>query len=204
MGAGAVGEAAGGALRDWLLDRLEDRRFWFDPQGRPLPRSVAQLADEVARDADLISVLALWEGRPDIPVTQSLIRLLADEAVPFLAAYRYKDSGLRKREAWEETWALQRREDAGEKVGTIPVPPKYAPADFRKAVVLARAGQAGRAQGAVHPLPGRRTRDRSDAAAGLGGLGPRPAVAGAVGHHHRAAEGRLGRRPARSAGRRAG
>ena len=120
------------ALRDWLLDRLEDRRFWFDPQGRPRPRSVAQLADDVTRDADLVSVLALWEGRPDVPVTQSLVRLLADEAVPFLAAYRYKDSGLRKREDWEETWRLQRLEDAEEKVGTIAVPPKYTSADFRK------------------------------------------------------------------------
>ena len=94
------------ALRDWLLDRLEELRFWFDAQGRPSPRSVAQLADDVTRDADMVSVLALWEGRPDVPVTQSLVRLLADEAVPYLAAYRYKDSGLRKREAWEETWTL--------------------------------------------------------------------------------------------------
>jgi hypothetical protein len=121
------------ALREWLLDRMEDRRFWFDPQGRPLPRSVAQLADEVARDTDLVSVLELWEGRPDVPVTHSLTRLLADEAVPFLAAYRYKDTGMRKRRAWEETWALQRREDAGEGVDPIPVPPKYTSADFRKA-----------------------------------------------------------------------
>jgi len=120
------------ALRDWLLDRAEDRRFWFDAQGRPLPRSVAQLADEVTRDADMVSVLALWEGRPDIPVTQALVQLLADEAVPFLAAYRYKESGLRKREDWEETWRLQRLEDAGEKVGPIAVPPKYTSADFRK------------------------------------------------------------------------
>ncbi len=120
------------ALREWLLDRLEDRRFWFDPQGRPRPRSIAQLSDEVVRDADLMSVLELWEGRPDVPVTQSLSRLMTDEAVPFLAAYRYKESGLRKREAWEQTWALQRREDSGEQVGAIPVPPKYAPADFRK------------------------------------------------------------------------
>ena len=52
--------------------------------------------------------------------------------MPFLAAYRYKDSGLRKRQAWEETWDLQRREDRGEKVGTIQVPPKYTSADFRK------------------------------------------------------------------------
>jgi hypothetical protein len=120
------------ALRDWLLDRLEDKRFWFDAQGRPSPRSVAQLADDVTRDADMVSVLALWEERPDVPVTDSLVRLMADEAVPFLAAYRYKDSGLRKREVWEETWALQRREDAGEKVGPIAVPPKYTSADFRK------------------------------------------------------------------------
>jgi len=77
-------------------------------------------------------VLALWEGRPDIPVSESLERLLADEAVPFLAAYRYKDSGMRTREAWEETWSLQRREDRGEKVGAIQVPPKYTSADFRK------------------------------------------------------------------------
>ena len=77
-------------------------------------------------------MLELWEGRPDVPVTQSLTKLMTDEAVPFLAAYRYKDSGLRKREDWESTWALQRREDDGENVGTIPVPTKYAPADFRK------------------------------------------------------------------------
>jgi hypothetical protein len=120
------------ALRVWLLDRLEDRRFWFDRLGRPLPRSAAQLADEVSRDAEMVSALELWEGRPDVPVTQSLVRLLADEAVPFLAAYRYKESGLRKREAWEETWRLQRREDAGEKMGPIAVPPKYTSADFRK------------------------------------------------------------------------
>jgi hypothetical protein len=121
------------ALQDWLLDRLEDRAYWFDRQGRPAPRSVAQLADEVARDQDMVSVLALWAGRPDIPVVQSLVKLLADEAVPYLAAYRYKETGLRKREAWEHTWALQRREDAGERLAEpIPVPPKYTSADFRK------------------------------------------------------------------------
>ncbi|MBT8226561.1 MAG: BREX-2 system adenine-specific DNA-methyltransferase PglX [Dactylosporangium sp.] len=126
------------ALRGWLLDRLEDQRFWFDRHGVPTPRSVAQLADDVARDPDLVSVLALWEGRPDLPVTASLEKLLAKETVPFLAAYRYKDTGLRKREAWEHTWALQRREDAGETFGAgtpngpIPVPPKYTSADFRR------------------------------------------------------------------------
>jgi hypothetical protein len=124
------------ALRSWLLHRLEDRRFWFERGDVPTPRSVAQLADNVARDPDIVSVLALWEGRLDVPPLTSLQRLLAGESVPFLAAYRYKDSGLRKREAWEETWAKQRREDVGEKFGqdtpngVMAVPPRYTSADF--------------------------------------------------------------------------
>jgi len=129
------------ALADWLLDRLEDGQFWFDRQGRPQSRSVAQLADEVAHDADLVSVLALWEGRPDVPISDSLVRLLSDEGVPFLAAYRLKDVGLRKHQAWEETWSLQRREDAGENVGLIPVPPKYESSDFRKATFSRQRGK---------------------------------------------------------------
>ena len=85
------------------------------------------------RDADLCGVLALWEGRPDVPVAESLARLLADQAVPYLAAFRYTDSGLRKRAVWERTWDLQRREDAGETLAeAIPVPPRYTSADFRR------------------------------------------------------------------------
>jgi hypothetical protein len=120
------------ALREWLLDRLEDPTLWADPQGRPQPHSVAQLADRVQRDPDLLAVLALLVGRPDYHLAGELGRLLADEAVPCLAAYRYTASGLRKRGAWEEVWAKQRREDAGEQVDRIPVPPKYAQADFAR------------------------------------------------------------------------
>ena len=129
--------------------------------------------------------------------------LLADEGVPFLAAYRLKDTGLRKREAWEHTWDLQRREDAGEQVGPIPVPPKYTSADFKQGVVVAAPGQARRAEGTVRPLPGRRPGDRLDGAARLGRLGPRPAGAGAGGDHRRARERGLAGRAAGPAGRRA-
>jgi hypothetical protein len=119
------------ALGNWLLDRLEDRRFWFDSLGRPWPRSIAQLSDDVTRDADIVSVLALWVGRPDAPVTSSLKRLLSSQFVPFHAGYRYKESGLRKRAAWEETWEKQRRQDRGEAVGVIQAPPKYSSDDFQ-------------------------------------------------------------------------
>ncbi|MCY1675612.1 BREX-2 system adenine-specific DNA-methyltransferase PglX [Pseudarthrobacter sp. SL88] len=121
------------ALRGWLLDRLEDRSLWFDRQGRPAARSIGQVADIVSRDEDFLSVLSLWDGTRDVDVVQTLTALLVNETVPYLAAQRLKDSGLRKFEAWEETWDLQRREDVGEDVGSIPVPPKYTSADFRKA-----------------------------------------------------------------------
>jgi hypothetical protein len=65
-------------------------------------------------------------------LTKTLGKLIADEHVPYLPALRYKPAGLRKRAQWERTWALQRREDAGEKLD-IPVPPKYTSADFLKA-----------------------------------------------------------------------
>jgi len=121
------------ALRGWLLDRVEERTLWFDRDGRPTPMSVGQLADILDRDADFREVLRLWAGDPNAATGAALAKLLADEAVPFLAAYRYKPSGLDKRADWEHTWALQRREDAGEKLDSpIPVPPKYKSADFVK------------------------------------------------------------------------
>ena len=120
-------------LRRWLLDKLEDRSFWFDVQERPTARSISQLADMVSRDHELVNVLALWNGAIDVDVTKALTLLLAEESVPYLAAQRLKDTSMGKREAWEETWDLQRREDAGEDIGKIPAPPKYATADFRQA-----------------------------------------------------------------------
>ncbi len=121
------------ALKDWLLDKLEERSLWFDRQGRPRPQSVVQLADSLGRDQEFTGVLELWVGSPDVPMATSLQQLLADQSVPFLAAYRYKESGLRKRADWEGTWRLQRKEDAGEKLDKpIPVPPKYTSVDFAK------------------------------------------------------------------------
>ncbi|MEU1644300.1 BREX-2 system adenine-specific DNA-methyltransferase PglX [Micromonospora zamorensis] len=114
------------ALREWLLDRLESAELWA---GQPKPLSVAQLADRVGGDQDFRAVLDLWVGHDSYDLTRTMGQLLADEHVPYLPAQRYKPAGLRKRAQWERTWALQRKEDAGEKV-TIEVPPKYASADF--------------------------------------------------------------------------
>lgn len=130
------------ALRGWLLGRVEDRSLWYDRDGRPATQSVAQLADILDRDEDFRRVLRLWAGDSNAATGAALAKLLADEAVPFMAAYRYKPSGLEKRAAWEETWSLQRREDAGEKLAApIPLPPKYKPADFVKGSYWSHRGK---------------------------------------------------------------
>lgn len=131
------------ALRTWLLDRLEDRAFWFDRQGRPATRSIAQLADLVGRDEELRAVVDLWAGGTDVDLTTALTNLLTTEAVPYLAAWRLKPKAMDKFRAWQHTWELQRKEDAGEldRTTTIPVPPKYTSADFRKGHYMALRGK---------------------------------------------------------------
>jgi len=116
------------ALRGWLLDRLESARYWPEPAALT---STSRLAAEARTDADFVQVAQLYARRDDVDVAALVAELVKAEAVPYLAVLRYTDSGMRKYEQWLETWDLQRREDAGEAVGTIPVPPKYVKADFQ-------------------------------------------------------------------------
>ncbi len=116
------------ALKNWLLDRLEDKRYW---PGVEL-QSTARLADLASTDAEFMQVAAIYRGRPDFDVAALVAELVGSESVPFLPILRYKATGLRKRIVWERTWDLQRQEDAGKDVGDIPVPPKYATSDFLK------------------------------------------------------------------------
>ncbi|MET7423635.1 BREX-2 system adenine-specific DNA-methyltransferase PglX [Dactylosporangium sp. NPDC005555] len=128
------------ALRGWLLDRCEARELWFhsiDGMEQPRPLTASQLADELRRDADVLAVADLYT--PGKEFAKIIAELVADEHVPYLAALRYKGSGLDKRTDWEAVWDLQRAEDAAEddrakkKIrDTIPVPPKYGSGDFLK------------------------------------------------------------------------
>ncbi|SCL45960.1 Methyltransferase domain-containing protein [Micromonospora citrea] len=128
------------ALRDWLLDRCEARELWYhhvDGLEQPRPLTTAQLADELRRDDDVLTVAGIYAPGQDLG--KVVADLVADEHVPHLAALRYKDSGLAKRADWEHVWDLQRQEDAlpdeaakREFRKQIPVPPKYTSADFLK------------------------------------------------------------------------
>ena len=140
------------ALRGWLLDRLEAPAHWAEPR----LTTAAALADRMADDDEFLSVAELYAGRIDFDVTRFVSRLVEGDSVPLLPVVRFTPSGLRKRAAWEHTWDLQRREDAvdaraalppsdpehltpeqaaaakAREVGAVPVPPRYASADFRK------------------------------------------------------------------------
>jgi hypothetical protein len=98
------------ALRAWLLDRIEAPTLWTIGDARLL--STNQLTDLLRRDADFLSVAALYAVRSDVNLEALVAELVAKESVPFLAALRYAETGLRKRALWEATWEMQRREDA--------------------------------------------------------------------------------------------
>lgn len=128
------------ALRTWLLDRCEDERLWFEYRNgvrRPRPRTIDQLARDLGAETAVRSAAALYASshlkRRGATLRDVLAAILADEHVPYVAALRYKESGLRKRAQWEQVWQLQRSEDrTGQALG-IPVPPKFSAADFRHA-----------------------------------------------------------------------
>jgi hypothetical protein len=121
------------SLRDWLLNRLESSQYWPASNDQP-PQltSTNRLADRVRRDNDLMQIAELYAGHADFDLSNLVAELVANESVPFLPVLRYKDTGMRKRTQWEDTWALQRREDSGENVGAVPVPPKYKSTDFQR------------------------------------------------------------------------
>jgi hypothetical protein len=136
------------ALRTWLLDRCERRDLWFgmrDGFRQPRTLTVNQLADQFRDDSDMHAVAQLYGtdhlGKRDLTLAQVLERVIADQHVPYLAALRYKDTGLRKRAQWENVWEQQRDEDLiGERLD-IPVPPKYTSADFRKTSYWSQRGK---------------------------------------------------------------
>lgn len=93
------------------------------------PVSIGRLVDSLVASGHqhAVEVLEGQRGR------SAAVQLIAAEAVPMCSTEIFNSGALQKRAAWRNTWALQRREDLGEKVGPIPVPPKYDQKDYRDA-----------------------------------------------------------------------
>jgi hypothetical protein len=136
------------ALRFWILSQCEDESLWFGLRNgdrHPRTLTTGQLADRLGSRDDVRTAVALYAANHmdmrDVPVVEVLEQVIADEHVPYLAALRYKDSGLRKRGQWEEVWELQRKEDRTVSQIDIPVPPKYVTGDFRVFSYWAQRGR---------------------------------------------------------------
>lgn len=134
-------------------------RARFAGGSEPRLVSVRQLSQIAKEDSQWMEAATVFAGRDDFDVPKLVEKLVLAQSVPALPAQRYKPSGLRNRIEWEKTWALQRAEDEVEeevrsqnpeateeilkskirkaqleRVGEIPVPPKYKSTDFLKAI----------------------------------------------------------------------
>ena len=125
------------AVRIWLLERIE---VSFREQAQPELRTARQLALELGRDPAVAAAHELLTEESGLDLVKLISDLVDSEGVPFLAGFRYAETGMEKRASWEETWRLQRIEDEDKRkleaelkrlnLKSIPVPDKYGPKDF--------------------------------------------------------------------------
>jgi hypothetical protein len=107
-------------LQAWLTERIE---AWA--ASRSAVFSLGQLTAALQDQQEILVAAESLAGRRDFCLDALAADVVMSEAVPSHRFHIYTDAGLAKRATWEEVWSLQRCEDAGEKVGTIPVPPEY-------------------------------------------------------------------------------
>jgi hypothetical protein len=120
------------SLRSAVLDNAEAAL-----RQTPKALSARTVRDAIDHTLHNFSVVLEYLGTT---ISDSIASMLSADAVPFLSALRYSVGGLRKRDAWEVTWAGQRREDAG--VGPIPpTPPPYVQKDFLEATFWKLRGE---------------------------------------------------------------
>lgn len=108
------------AAFQWLAGRVE-----VALRERGKPATLLHIVASVQDDERLLALASIYQDRRDIDMTSLISEILKVESVPSHSFHIYTESGLPKRIAWEQTWDLQRREDAGEKIENIPVPPEY-------------------------------------------------------------------------------
>ncbi|MFC1482366.1 BREX-2 system adenine-specific DNA-methyltransferase PglX [Myxococcota bacterium] len=116
----SFGDELNSAALAWLSCRLEEIA-----SARTLPATSQQLASAVQGDSRFLAVGGILQERRDVDVAGLVRRILIADGVGNHPSHVYTASGLAKRRVWEDAWELQRREDAGERIDEIPVPPDY-------------------------------------------------------------------------------
>jgi N-6 DNA Methylase len=104
----------------WLLDRIESAAV-----KRSTPFTIARVATDLMEEPAVAVAVGYLAGTQSFALDQLVQRAVEENTVPNHPAHVYTETGQAKRRAWEDVWELQRREDAGEKVDSIPVPPEY-------------------------------------------------------------------------------
>lgn len=96
------------ALKEWLLDRLEEEAKANGPE----LVTGAQLADRVRHNEKFQQVGELYTDNPLFDAQQLVTELIGVDEVPQMAPARLKPAAMKKFRAWQETWDKQRKEDA--------------------------------------------------------------------------------------------
>lgn len=143
------------ACRTQILEMVESPHLWFNHRGVPTPRSISELAGELEKDPDFVTVLNRWAGHKDANATVGLTEILSSEHVPYLTRYYLKESGLRKYSQWMECWEAQRSADEDGIAGTkLPGPPLFKDSDFTQPDYWKHRGKINTARERFISFPG--------------------------------------------------
>ncbi len=138
------------ALDAWLLDRLESPAYW----PAIALQTTRDLAERAALDPEFVQVAALRFGE-GVALEPVIRQLASGEAVPFLPALRYTESGREKRAVWEQVWEKQRHEDTVD--AAVAAEPAFAsPREGESHEAFAKrlaAAQKARREAEVGPIP---------------------------------------------------
>jgi hypothetical protein len=98
---------AGQAHADLRVLGLVESRF-KDPVTGGRARSINGLSDDLGASPEAAATL---ERVREEGYERQLVKIICSDEVPFLSCCYLKENGIRKLEAWEDTWLLQARED---------------------------------------------------------------------------------------------
>lgn len=137
------------ACESWLLDRLEDLfappeddAAAAPPLADPRPYTLEEIVTRFRDDPRVRCVADSYTGEAHTDLSLLVERLLNEQGIPDHPFRIFTAEGLRKYRQWQDIWALQDREDAGEKLRKpIPNPPEFGKGDFQNEKYLSIRGK---------------------------------------------------------------